>query len=520
MSKNFVYTEKVTGAIVQIPIELLHHHHDNPRKDLGDLTELTDSIKAKGVLQNLTVVPYWFKTTGVGCDDPEEQAKMGYLVVIGNRRLEAAKAAGLKTLPCIIAKMSPAEQVQTMLLENMQRSDLTVYEQAQGFQMMLDLGDTVEGISEKTGFSKTTVRRRLKMTELNQDTLKQVSDRQTSLEDFDRLNEIKNIEARNKVLAQIGTNNFENELAKALKAQETAKRKENWERLFKERGMKELPYSDIWSSKYGYPAPGVGYLDGDADRDKLDKMLTEDVQYYYAWSVNSGTPYIRKDVKETDKASVERAESERRRAEADERRRKLYDVAERAYKLRFAFVRDYSYRNSKANIEKIGQWIQLRQITELIHHAWFSGYSTAMSGTKTFYALYGFESENLCDPEVHTKILEFVAKHPEKALLFHAYSLWCDSKDGCCVDYAGRFKENKKLKALYQGLCALGYQMSDEEIEMLNGTSKLYIREQMDNSVEDENSFDVHKEKEVSDDDFDKDLAEQLKDLAEQFGEE
>lgn len=88
------------------------------------------------------------------------------------------------------------------------------------------------------------------------------------------------------------------------------------------------------------------------------------------------------------------------------------------------------------------------------------------------------------------------------------------------MDYAGRFKENKKLKALYQGLCALGYQMSDEEIEMLNGTSKLYIREQMDNSVEDENSFDVHKEKEVSDDDFDKDLAEQLKDLAEQFGEE
>lgn len=57
MSKKFIYTEKVTGEIVQIPVELLHHHHDNPRKDLGDLTELTDSIKAKGVLQNLTVVP-------------------------------------------------------------------------------------------------------------------------------------------------------------------------------------------------------------------------------------------------------------------------------------------------------------------------------------------------------------------------------------------------------------------------------------------------------------------------------
>lgn len=501
---KFKYTEEITGEIVNIPINMLCPHQDNPRKSLGDLQELADSIKAKGVLQNLTVVPN-------GLD---------YTIIIGHRRAAAAKLAGLETLPCIIAKMSYAEQVQTMLLENMQRSDLTVYEQAQGFQMMLDLGDTVDGISEKTGFSKTTVRRRLKMTELNQDTLKQVSDRQTSLEDFDRLNEIKDIEARNRVLAQIGTNNFENELAKALKAQETAKRKEDWERLFKERGMKELPYNDIWSSKYSYPAPGVGYLDGDADGDKLDKILTEDVQYYYAWSINSGTPYIRKEVKETDKASAERAESERRHAEAEERRRKLRDMAERAYKLRFAFVRDYSYRNSKANIEKIGQWIQLRQITELIHHAWFTGYSSAMSGIETFYALYGFESGNQCNPEVHAQILEFVAKHPEKALLFHAYSLWCDNKEACCVDYAGHFKENKKLKMLYQGLCALGYQMSDEEIEMLNGTSKLYIREQTNGSVEDESSFDVRKEKEVSDDDFDKDLAEQLRDLAEQFGEE
>lgn len=238
---KFKYTEEITGEIVNIPIGMLCPHQDNPRKNLGDLRELTDSIKAKGVLQNLTVVPN-------GLD---------YTIIIGHRRAAAAKLAGLETLPCIIAKMSYAEQVQTMLLENMQRSDLTVYEQAQGFQMMLDLGDTVEGISEKTGFSKTTVRRRLKMTELNQDTLKQVSDRQTSLEDFDRLNEIKNIEARNKVLAQIGTNNFENELAKALKAQETAKRKENWERLFKERGMKELPYSDIWKKIYTVFIPCV-----------------------------------------------------------------------------------------------------------------------------------------------------------------------------------------------------------------------------------------------------------------------
>ncbi len=83
MINNFTYTDKPSEGIVEIPIGLLVHHPDNPRKDLGDLSELTESIKARGVLQNLTVVP------------AKEQGGVGvYHVVIGNRRLEASKAAG------------------------------------------------------------------------------------------------------------------------------------------------------------------------------------------------------------------------------------------------------------------------------------------------------------------------------------------------------------------------------------------------------------------------------------------
>ena len=66
-TEKFVYTEEVTGEIVIIPVKLLHHHHANPRgQNYGDLSELTASIKANGILQNLTVVPFWFDTTGVG----------------------------------------------------------------------------------------------------------------------------------------------------------------------------------------------------------------------------------------------------------------------------------------------------------------------------------------------------------------------------------------------------------------------------------------------------------------------
>lgn len=83
------------------------------------------------------------------------------LVISSHRRTEAAKMAGVKTLPCVIVEMSDQEQLETMLLENMQRADLSIVEQAQGFQMMLDLGSDINTISEKTGFSKTTVRHRI-----------------------------------------------------------------------------------------------------------------------------------------------------------------------------------------------------------------------------------------------------------------------------------------------------------------------------------------------------------------------
>ena len=152
------------AEIVLIPIDHLHPHPDNPRKDLGDLTELAESIKAKGILQNLTVVPM----VNV---DPDATIKMGddhYFILIGHRRMAAAKLAGLKHLPCVVVDMDMEDQIATMLVENIQRSDLTVYEEAKGFQMMLDLGKTEGQVSEMSGFSTCTVRRRVKLAALDE----------------------------------------------------------------------------------------------------------------------------------------------------------------------------------------------------------------------------------------------------------------------------------------------------------------------------------------------------------------
>lgn len=169
--------------IQDIAIEQLDIHPQNVRKVYTDIDELAESIKARGVMQNLTVVL-----------NPDK--KDHYLVVIGNRRLTAARKAGLKTMPCSVVEMTEKEQISTMLLENMQRSDLSVSEQAQGFQLMLDLGETETTIAEKTGFSRNTVRHRLNLAKLDQETLtrrEENKDFQLTLTDLYELEKVQDI---------------------------------------------------------------------------------------------------------------------------------------------------------------------------------------------------------------------------------------------------------------------------------------------------------------------------------------
>lgn len=172
--------------IVMINTAALHPHPDNPRKDLGDLTELADSIRERGVLQNLTVVPFApdYSTAGI-------TIKGEFIIVIGHRRHAAAQLAGLAELPCVISNMTHIEQVGTMMLENLQRSDLTVIEQAAGFQMMMDLGETVDSIAAKTGFGKRTVQHRLNIAKLDREKVSEALHRGGTLLDFIELEKIR-----------------------------------------------------------------------------------------------------------------------------------------------------------------------------------------------------------------------------------------------------------------------------------------------------------------------------------------
>ena len=171
----------------------LHPNPDNPRQGLGDLTELADSIKAKGILQHLVVMP-------------QEDRPGEYTIIMGHRRHAAAVQAGLKELPCLVeGKVGRSDQVALMLAENLHRSNLTPYEEGQGFQMMLDLGETEDTISQKTGFGKTTVRHRINIAKLDQKKIKKLQDDpsfQLSLTDLVALEKVPDIDRRNEILGE------------------------------------------------------------------------------------------------------------------------------------------------------------------------------------------------------------------------------------------------------------------------------------------------------------------------------
>lgn len=235
----------IRKEIVNIGVTHIHPHPENPRKDLGELTELAESIRKNGVMQNLTVIPIEGKTGE-------------YMTVIGHRRCAAAKLAGVEELPCrIVDGMTENEQVSTMLEENMQRNDLTIFEQAQGFQMMLDLGDTEESIAAKTGFSKTTIRRRLSIAKLNQKELKKKENDesfQLTLKDLYELEKISDIKVRDKILKE--SNSSRDLVSRTQNAVAEAKRedcKKIISGMLKKAGIDKAPKEaedELWSGKW------------------------------------------------------------------------------------------------------------------------------------------------------------------------------------------------------------------------------------------------------------------------------
>lgn len=478
--------EAQKANIVMLPIQDLHPHPDNPRKDVGDVTELSESIKVNGVLQNLTVVPghwmtkeEWMAVSARYKQNPTEEDRVlmnskwldtGYTVIIGHRRLAASKQAGLTEMPCVIVEMTHKEQVSTMLTENMQRVDLTVYEQANGFQMMLDMGDSMDEIAEKSGFSKTTVRKRLEIAKLDSKTLKKVSSRQLTLADFDELAKIDDIEVRNKLLGSMGTANFKNELQSALKDQQTKKRMKEWLeviRTFATEDRNANYQNRQYVGNYGY---------WNMSKEVIVPEDASAAKYFYKVSKDQIDIYKEKDL---DKEAAEKAEREEKQRKAEYRHQRYEDISDRHYLLRHEFVKNLSNAACKRHAVAVyGYVANTLYVTT-------DGYTDDMDlellsnllGVKIDEGYLEDDNRLTEIPGIRTALEAF----PEKTLFCMAFAIMDDATNGYwrriwnCGQYDYAHKDNLELDALYEALMALGYEMSDEEKKMQSGDHVVFL---------------------------------------------
>ena len=229
------------NSIVYLNRSQLEMHPDNPRKNLGDLEELRESIRANGIMQNLTVIP---------TDDSLEH----FRILIGHRRYAASEGI-LSELPCVIVEgLSDREQVGIMLCENLQRNDLTYYEQGRGFQMMIDLGDTVDQISEKTGFSTTTVRHRLEIAKLRKKLIEEIEKEtswQIGINDYIELEKIKNLKDRTEVLKDsCSSEELKHNVRRYLRDQKQEENKAEVVAVLNSLDCKEIKDSMAYTDKY------------------------------------------------------------------------------------------------------------------------------------------------------------------------------------------------------------------------------------------------------------------------------
>ena len=135
--------EKLYGPRIRmLPINKIDPSPHQARTELGNIEELMASIKEKGILQPIIV----------------RERNERYEIIAGERRCIAAKNVGLKDVPCIEMNVSDNEAMELALIENLQRKDLSAFEEADGLNALADMyGYSHKQISEKIGKARSTI---------------------------------------------------------------------------------------------------------------------------------------------------------------------------------------------------------------------------------------------------------------------------------------------------------------------------------------------------------------------------
>ncbi|MBA7490468.1 Nucleoid occlusion protein [subsurface metagenome] len=139
---DLISSRSTAPIIKMITIDKIDPNPQQARSELGDLNELIASIKSKGILEPILVRP----------------KNNRYEIIAGERRLIASKKAGLMEIPCIEMDVEDNEAIELALIENLQRKNLNVFEEADGLKSLMDIYNyTHLKISEKIGKARSTI---------------------------------------------------------------------------------------------------------------------------------------------------------------------------------------------------------------------------------------------------------------------------------------------------------------------------------------------------------------------------
>ncbi|MEQ1785006.1 MAG: ParB/RepB/Spo0J family partition protein [Hyphomonadaceae bacterium] len=157
MTQDTPSTEDLSPS--DIAIDRIVPNPKQPRRTFieGELEELAESIRTKGVIQPILVRP-----------DPA-QPEM-FEIVAGERRWRAARRAGLSVIPAVVREMDDREMLEIAIIENVQRSDLNAVEEAEAYKALIDrFGRTQESVAQQVGKSREHVSNTLRLLSLPED---------------------------------------------------------------------------------------------------------------------------------------------------------------------------------------------------------------------------------------------------------------------------------------------------------------------------------------------------------------
>ena len=457
-----------SNEIKLINPSLIDPHPDNPRKNIGDVTDLAASIKANGLLSPLSVVPNGSR----------------FRVIAGHRRLMACKQAGTGAVPCFVLDLDPLQQLEAMITENCQREQLTALEEADAIQGMLDLGATTASVAHRLGRSADYVRDRAKAASIDNEV-------RATRDDFGQISICQLVAIarydgqpdRQKKLAQAaGTSNFDYILRNIERDDRDRQWIESVAALLVESDSginlipdPEKPYSDPEWRYAGCMFPSTGTPEETIEkiREQNPAAVSIHTEQVYLWTRRDKTADAEKEAR--------RAAEQ---AERDARRHALEEYAAASADKRMAWLHANLHGIKRDKLVETTARLGLLQIIDPDPQGYTLALSTwndAACGGEQFTTISGIE------PERALAELRYHLDEPDWAvwavqILAARIEWFIDPTDWTTVNDTSR-----RIPGYYQILQDLGYTPADDETSHLDQLAAA-ISEADENEEDEENN--------------------------------